>query len=175
MKYNINLLPKKETGFVDKLVYFFLNYLRYIFVITQLITLGVFFYRFKIDQEIVDLKESVDQKQEIVQVVSPLIQEAQKIDKRTKEIKTVLAKQKETEQIMAYILSIFPEKLYLSELLMEKGTLKLSGTALDLTQLQSFYFLLQKEGRFDGVDLSSLKKTDEGYKFVLSLVKFKTI
>ncbi|MDO8741626.1 MAG: hypothetical protein Q7J11_00595, partial [Candidatus Roizmanbacteria bacterium] len=61
MKYKINLLEKKETSLLDKLTFFGLNYLRYIIVITQLVVIGVFFYRFQIDQSIIDLKEGVNQ------------------------------------------------------------------------------------------------------------------
>ncbi|PJB87766.1 hypothetical protein CO083_05355, partial [Candidatus Roizmanbacteria bacterium CG_4_9_14_0_8_um_filter_34_12] len=64
MKYKINLLLPKEKNWLDKVIYFGLNYLRYILVITQTVIIMVFFYRFKIDQEIVDLKDAVKQKQE---------------------------------------------------------------------------------------------------------------
>ena len=66
MKYKINLLLPKEKNWLDKVIYFGLNYLRYILVITQTVIIMVFFYRFKIDQEIVDLKDAVKQKQEII-------------------------------------------------------------------------------------------------------------
>ena len=71
MRYKINLLEKKDIGLLDKLTFFGLNYLRYIIVVTQLIVIGVFFYRFQIDQRIIDLKEAVEQKREIVKIVLP--------------------------------------------------------------------------------------------------------
>lgn len=177
MKYSINLIPKKkqQESLVDKVVYFFLNYLRYIFVITQLIIIGVFFYRFRIDQSIVDLKESIDQKEEIIQVVYPLIQEAEKIDTRTKEIRNILAGQTKTEQILDYILSIFPSNIYLNNMILDKDSLKMYGLAQKISQLQVFYLRLQKEKRFEMIDLKDLKKTDDGYTFYLNLNKFKTI
>jgi len=73
MRYNINLIEKKEVSLLDRLIFFCLNYLRYIIVITQLVVIGVFFYRFQIDQRIIDLKEGVDQKKEIVKIVLPLL------------------------------------------------------------------------------------------------------
>ena len=65
MKYKINLITRRKEKVVDKVIYFVMNYLRYILVITQIIVIGVFFYRFKIDQEMVDLQEAVQQKKEI--------------------------------------------------------------------------------------------------------------
>jgi len=68
MRHRINLLEKKEQSLLDRLTFFGLNYLRYIIVITQLVVIGVFFYRFQIDQRIIDLKEGVEQKKEIVNI-----------------------------------------------------------------------------------------------------------
>lgn len=177
MRYTINLLQihKKEVGLLDKIVYFFLNYLRYIFVITQLIIIGVFFYRFKIDQSIVDLKESVDQKQEIIQVVYPLIKQAESIDRKMKEIKKTVNDQNKAEKMIDYLLSIFPEKLSLSNLTIEKDSLKLIGSSADPTQLQLFYRILKKDSRFESVELQSLKKNGLEYNFVLTLGKFKAL
>ncbi|MDH7476417.1 MAG: PilN domain-containing protein [Microgenomates group bacterium] len=173
MKYRINLITKKETNILDEIVYFFLNYLRYIFVFTQLIIITVFFYRFRIDQEIIDLKESIDQKQEIVQVVSPLIQEVAKIDQRTKEVRKILFQQRKTEQIFDYLISRFPEKIYLNNLNIEKNSAKMEGVTFDISQLQSFYYLLKKEKKFALVNLSNLKKIDLGYSFTLTLLDYQ--
>ena len=175
MKYAINLIhKKKEEGFINKIIFFFLNYLRYIFVITQLVIIGVFFYRFKVDQSIVDLKESIGQKQEIIQVVYPLIQEAQNIDMRTKEIRKIIKIQSRTDGILEYVLSIFPEKLYLTNLLLDKDTLRMYGYATDVTQLQSFYQRLKREKKFQLIELKDLKKTENGYMFFFNLGRFNT-
>jgi len=85
MKYQINLLPKKEKDFVDRGIYFALHYLRYVLVLTQIVVIAVFFYRFQIDQEIIDLKDELTQKQEIVAVSAPLLSEAQVVDVKTKQ------------------------------------------------------------------------------------------
>src|SRR3989339_2271771 len=111
MKYKINLLPQKETSLIEKLMYFALNYLRYIIVITQLVVIGVFFYRFQIDQRIIDLKEAVDQKKEIVKIVLPLLNEAAKIDKKTLIINESIQKQNKFREMFDYFLSTFPETI----------------------------------------------------------------
>ena len=106
MKYKINLLPQKETTIAEKVMFFLLNYLRYIIVITQLVVIGVFFYRFQIDQKIIDLKESVMQKKEIVEIVLPLLNEASRIDQKSQEINKVIKKQQNFNEMLKYLLSI---------------------------------------------------------------------
>ena len=63
MKYKINLLSKRlnKQSFLKKLNYFTYNYLRYILVITQLVVMSVLFFRFSIDQRIIDLKDEIYQ------------------------------------------------------------------------------------------------------------------
>lgn len=173
MKYSINLLEKKETPFAERVMYFFLNYLRYIIIITQLVVIGVFFYRFQIDQQIVDLKESVDQKKEIVQVVLPLLKEAETIDQRTVESQKIFADQKKYNLMLQYFLSEFPASVNLNSLEVTSDTIQAIGTTSDPNQLQAFYSLLKKENKFTTINLQNIKKTDFGYSFTLGLRKFK--
>ena len=174
MKYKINLLPQKETPLTEKLVYFALNYLRYIIVITQLVVIIVFFYRFQIDQKIIDLKESVDQKKEIIQIVLPLLNQASSIDKKTVAIKDILIKQQTFQKMLNYLLSIFPSAITLTDFQASVDSLKLTGVSTDSRELQSFYFLLKKDSKFKEVKLTSIKKTEVGYSFQINLNGFNT-
>lgn len=169
MKYNINLIGKREESFFDKALYFFLNYLRYILVITQLVVIGVLFYRFRVDQNIIDLKESIDQKKEIVQVVKPILAESEKIQNKINAAKSLINNQNAFFDTVNYILSIFPESLFLDNLTIEKKTIQLDGFATDPRQLQLFYFKLKNEGKFSSVNLGDVKRTESGYSFSILL------
>lgn len=173
MKYAINLLNEKEIPLLDRVFYFFLNYLRYIIVITQLVVIGVFFYRFRIDQSIVDLKESVDQKKEIIKVVLPLLKQASKIDQRMKETKKLLSTQKKFSNLISYLTGSFPETIFLVKLNILPGTMKLSGIAYAAKDLQAYYVFLKKDNKFTKIDLQNLKKVDNGYSFDLILENYK--
>jgi len=173
MKYKINLMFQEETPFTEKLVFFALNYLRYIIVITQLVVIGVFFYRFQIDQSIIDLKEAVDQKKEIVQIVLPLMQEAERIDGKSEKIQTILKKQQSFQSMNKYLLSVFPETITLSTMEIKESSIKLTGNAVNPVHLQSFFEFMKKDAQFNTVELENIKKNDEGYEFVMSLEGYK--
>jgi len=172
MKYKINLITKKAPPLVERLVYFSLNYLRYIIVITQLVVIGVFFYRFQIDQRIIDLKDAVDQKKQIVQIVLPLLNEADNIDKRSSEIDKIIKKQNNFHSMTKYILSIFPASINLNDFEISADTVKITGSAQNAEHLQSFYSVLKKDKKFALVQFASIKKTDFGYDFSLLLNKY---
>jgi len=175
MKYKINLLEKKDIGFSDKLTFFGLNYLRYIVVITLLIVIGVFFYRFQIDQRIIDLREEVRQKKEMVKIVLPLLNEAAKIDKKNSIINETLLKQKNFSEMIDYFITSFPETVILTNMEVKGESIKITGDAENAQHLQTFYALLKKENKFKTVNLQNIKKTETGYNFILFLEKFTNI
>jgi hypothetical protein len=162
-------MPKKDTPFVEKVFYFALNYLRYIIIITQLVVIGVFFYRFQVDQKIIDLKEAVDQKKEIVNIVLPLLNEASRIDKKSTEINSILNRQNTFSSMISYMLSIFPETINLTSFETTNNSLKISGIASDPKHLQLFYDRLKKEKKFSGVELQTIKRIDSGFSFIIAL------
>src|SRR3989344_8661356 len=100
MKYKINLIPKKEETLGERFLYFASHYLRYIIVITQLVVIGVFFYRFQVDQRVIDLKEAVGQKKEIIEIVLPLLTEATRIDQKQNEIKNIINNQEKFKTLV---------------------------------------------------------------------------
>lgn len=172
MTYRINLLSKPEVSLIEKVLYFFLNYLRYILVFTQIVVIGVLFYRFRIDQNIIDLKDSLAQKKEIVAAVKPLLDEAEKVNNQSIAIKKVASEQNIQLSALKYIMSIFPESVSLTSLSIGELDFTLKGTTSDSRQLQLFYARLQTDKRFKSVTLSNIRRVEEGYMFDLVLSNY---
>lgn len=172
MKYKINLITRRKEKSVDRIIYFVLNYLRYILVITQIIVIGVFFYRFKIDQEMVDLQESVSQKKEIIQVSQPLIIEAKKQSFKLDAAQSIVTKQSTFLQAMDYLLSLFPENLYLTKIRLVKDSISMVGYTEDPQSINNFLNKLKNEGRFKKVLLKNIKKGEQGLEFTFEFSNY---
>ena len=170
MKYKINLLPEKERDFLDKSIYFMLHYLRYVLVITQIVVISVFFYRFKIDQEIIDLKDELGQKQEIVAVSDPLLKQAEIVDLKTKQIREVLVNQAKFSESFTYFLSTFPLRIRLKRLTIRDGLYDFETSTTDPESIRSYVALLKNEKRFKEVAMGSIKRTGNEFlvPFILS-------
>lgn len=164
MKYQINLLPKKELDFVDKVIYFALHYLRYVLVLTQIVVIFVFFYRFKIDQEIIDLKDELQQKQEIVAVSKPLLDEAKIVDTKTKQIREVLLGQVLFKEAFTYFLNTFPSDLTINRLDIQAGTFKFEASTTSPSIIRTYLERMRKEKRFKTVELNSIQRN--GLEFI---------
>ncbi len=173
MRYDINLIGERERDLFEGVVYFFLTYLRYILVITQLVVIAVLFYRFSIDQNIIDLQESVNQKKEIVKTVSPLLTEVKKVDNQITQIKKVIGQQTSEQRLFDYVLSQFPASATLNQLLFDSDKLTLIGASTTPRDVQLFYSRLKSDGKFAAVNISTIKKTETGYLFTLELGGFK--
>lgn len=173
MKYKINLIVGRKGGLVERILYFALHYLRYVLVITQIVVLGVFFYKFKIDQQIIDLKEAVEQKKEIVAISEPLIKEARIVDFKINQIRTIVDQQELFSESLSYLFSLFPQAITLNKLDITDSSIRMEGITTDINTLRIFYLRLKKEDRFKKIELASIKKADTGFEFRLSLNQFK--
>jgi len=168
MKYKINLLPEKEKDFLDKSIYFVLHYLRYVLVFTQIVVISVFFYRFKIDQEIIDLKDELQQKQEIVAVSDSLLKQAEIVDLKTKQIKEVLANQSQFSESLTYFLETFPLRLTIKRLEIGGNSYRFDTTTTDPGIIQSYLARLKEDKRFQNVSLGKIKRS--GTEFLVPFV-----
>jgi len=163
--YQINLLQKKEPSLANKIIYFFLHYLRYVVVLTQIVVIVVFFYRFKADQEILDLKDSVSQKEEIIKVTLPLVEEAQAIDNKLNQIKQILQKQDQFITNLNYVFSIFPASAVLTNFEISYSTIKLIGTTNNVDTVKLLVERLKKDQKFKHVIINQISKSSFGFEF----------
>ena len=173
MKYGINLITKRKEKVVDRLIYFVMNYLRYILVITQIIVIGVFFYRFKIDQEMVDLQEAVQQKKEIIQVSQPLIKEAKKAAFKLDQVSQIVDKQTVFIESLDYLFSLFPESLFLTKVGYIKETISFVGYTTDPQSIENFLSRLRNEAKFKKVELKNIKKGERGLEFTMEFSSYQ--
>lgn len=173
MKYKINLLPEKERDFLDKTIYFVLHYLRYVLVVTQIVVISVFFYRFKIDQEIIDLKDQLQQKQEIVAVSSPLLKQAEVVDLKTKQVREVLVEQSLFSESFAYFLNTFPLHLTINQLDIKDDSYKFTTVTTDPEIIRSYLARLKQDKRFATVTLGSIKRNASEFVVPFTLSGFQ--
>lgn len=175
MKYKINLIGHKNNrkGVISNLNYFFFNYFRYILVITQLIVISVLFFRFTIDQKIIDLKEEIGQREELLKAIKPIIEETQRIDLKLKETKKILEAQDIFLYQLTYLIPKFPETIFLNSLSLTKDTAQMQGRILNPNHLQSFFNKIKSEKKYAEAILGQINRDETGYTFNMTLKGFK--
>lgn len=138
--WQINLISKDELGknFLDKLLQWSITYGRYIIVLTEFLVVVVFLSRFKLDQELTDLHESIDQKRAIVQAVREIENSFKALQNRLSQIKTIQAGIIKPNKFVDFINQNTPLGITLSSLTITDKEVSLTGSAFNERDLIAF-------------------------------------
>ena len=172
LKLKINLLSKEELEerTLNKFLQWTLTFGRYIIVGTEIIVLVVFFSRFKLDRELVDLHEQIKQKEAIVKFNHEFEKKARTIQNQLKEIKTLEENHDFTLKLLGFFEKNLPKDVGLERVSFSKKKLSLKGISLSTASFIDFLARLRTSPRFSQVVLKDLTKTeDEGLKFNLTV------
>lgn len=172
--YSVNLLPKKKNNIADKLLHFVLYYFRYIIIITQIVVIGVFFFRFREDQKVIDLKQKFRQKQQILAVTLPLVDEAHAIEAKTSYIKDVLDAQDAYLAKYSLLLKIIPSDVTLTTIELADDTVTIEGTSTSVESIRALHRrLIQTEG-FETATIGTISSINElGFEFLIEALPAK--
>lgn len=163
--HGINLLPEKSRSFTEKILYFALHYLRYIIVITQIVVITVFFFRFTIDQQIVDLKERVNQKQEIIKITAPIVVEAHEVSEKMTYISKQIATQNQFLANMNNVFSVIPKEISLIDFDISEKSISFRGKSTTIEAVRYINGILQKKSGFKKVRIDTVVKDQTGFIF----------
>lgn len=163
-KTSINLLIKEkpQENLSGQFLNWALTYGRYIIIIIQIIVLSVFFMRFKLDRDHADLKEAVSQKQALVQSLSDLENEINRVQKRISDISLIFTDQDTFVKILTFLEMNTPSDTVFSVISYDQQTLKVVATA---SNLRSFNYLLRKlqdNNLFADISLEDLQRRADG-------------
>ena len=173
MKYLINLFPQQEKDTTEKIVFFAFHYLRYILVMTQFVAICVFFFRFRIDQDIVDYKEKLSQKQSIVAATSGLLDRVREVDAKMGRIQELFDKQDLFLSQSDYIFSMIPSEIFILGLEIDNRSISLQGKSSSIIPIREFHNTLKKDKKFNLIELSNIEKTNIEFIFDLKLADFQ--
>lgn len=167
--FRFNLFQKKGGSFIADAVLFFNTYAKYIIIITQLVVLSVFFIKIVLDQTIIDLKESVDQKNQIILAAIPMIESSTHLSKKIEQLNGLVDQTTRQYTLLNSVLKNIPQTITLNHITITEKGLDLTGEtfeALDIKRLQS---RLQKK-KIGNVFINRIIKEKNIYSFGLSVL-----
>ncbi|MDA1316403.1 MAG: hypothetical protein O3B87_00085 [bacterium] len=174
MKYLINLFPKPKQNSSEKIIYFATHYLRYVLVITQFVAICVFFYRFKVDQEIVDLRDKLHQQESILTSTGGLIGRIQELDNKMRNVKTIMQDQDAFRSEYAYFFSILPTDIIISKMDISAKEVAINGISTSVNPIRSLNDKLIADGKYKTVNLLNIEKGEAGFSFNMQLSQYST-
>lgn len=130
----INLLPQQvvEERRVSRFLHWSLTYGRYIIIGTEFVVLMAFFSRFRLDQELSDLHESINQKQLVIANIADKEREMQRLGDRLKVIRDLDKNQMQYLDMLTFLEDVLPKNVVISKL-------DFTGKNVHLTAITSTY------------------------------------
>ncbi len=170
----INLLPREDFDetYPGLFLKWALTYGRYIIILTQIVVLGVFFLRFKLDREHVDLKEAITQKQTLLSSVKEVEDEIRGVQERLYQIKNIDNKQYVVINILNFLQDATPTDNFYSEIQVSPGQLNLVGIGHNLRSLSSLLLQLKRSNKFQEITLDDIQRRPDGTVFFKIGTKF---
>ncbi len=156
----VNLLPTSdfEKSLIGKTLLWALKAGRYIIIVTEFIVIIAFLSRFKLDRDLADLNESIQERQATVKSFSEIEDQVRFLQKKIKIIKELKTEQIQTLEALTNLSQITPSDIYLTSLSLTPETLDIEAVSLSDASLAIFLSALQKNEIFNQPNLTSLTK-----------------
>ncbi len=161
---SINLLIQKDFDLtlVGRFLRWSLTYGRYIIVCTEIVVLLAFIWRFRLDRQITDLNEEIEQKQAIIQANQEFEMAFRNLQKRTEQIGSLFDNQDLSVQIIKHLEAITPQGVRFSAFSMDERKVSITATATSNSNLAFFLSNLKSSSYLTNINITSLTQKTTG-------------
>lgn len=171
----INLLPGREPAFSATFLNWVLSAGRYIIIGTEIIVLVAFLSRFKLDRDLIDLNDHVEEKQKILRSLSPVEERVTQLQKRLSEIKKIDEGQGSGILALPHIATLTPSEITYSNISVAGDKITILGNALETADISRFVASLKTSPLFkkETVSLEKIehgKTQEEALSFTISAI-----
>lgn len=166
----INLLDSKGEPFLDKLLRWMLSIGRLIVILTEVIALSAFVYRFSIDRRIVDLNDEIKDKQLILGQLERPERLYRNLQERLATASKLERSESETTNRFNDIVTLAIGRIRFNTLLVSNTEIKIDGSTPSTAQLNYFIQQLRQLPSIQTISIDKLdNKTSQGsISFVIS-------
>ena len=124
---------------------------RYIIILTEIVVIGAFLSRFKFDQELADLTDAVNNKQEILKHTVATEQNFRTVQKRMNAAANLIATQNKPSLVFDDISTILPASMTLNSVAVTPGQVMVVAQAAGELDVGTFLSQLVNQTNRDGV------------------------
>lgn len=153
---SINLLHDRTESLADKFLKWALSVGRTIVIVTEIIALSAFLYRFSLDRKIVDLKDEIEQKQLIVEGFENEEVQFRNLQDRINAAKRLDAKSAETTSLLHQIVELATGRIRFNSLSVTEDVIRIDGETPSTAQLNYFIKQLKQHPKVKRVSLDKL-------------------
>jgi Tfp pilus assembly protein PilN len=170
-KISINLLglEQQEHSPMGRLIEWTTTYGRYIMVTTEMIVLVAFLSRFSLDRQLTDLKDEIQQKQEIIAANQTLETDFRQTQDSLNKIKVILEKQNIPTSTINALQRLLPTGTYFQSLSIADNKISSRVISLTVQSFSQFLTNLNTTKQLSNIEIGTVdKQTIAGIQYTLT-------
>lgn len=154
---SINLATNKQIPLFDKFIDWALTIGRLIVIITEVVAVVTFIYRFSLDEKLVDLSDAIKQKQSIISVLKNDENKYRNLQDRIALASTFSAKGTKTNQTITDIASLILKQAKINDLILNKDRANINVDVTSLSSLADFIDSLKNYRGIKSISIDNIE------------------
>lgn len=135
---SINLIKNKGIPLFDNFMNWALTIGRLIVILTEVVAVAAFIYRFSLDEKLIDLHSAIKQKQNIIAALKNDEDKYRNLQDRIAIASTFSEKTVKFNQTVEDIVSLMPNQLKIKNLILDKNKVSINIDTASMSFLASF-------------------------------------
>ena len=171
---SINLAKNRGESLSDRIIAFALTIGRVLIIVTEVVALGAFLYRFGLDRQLVDLHDRIQQEEAIVNLLKDSETSYRNLQDRLTLEGNIAENSSYSIKLYQDVFAMVPSDMSLVTVSLSDTNIHIEGTIPSLVSLSGFVKKLQADSRVDSVSLDKIEnKAAQGVIDVVISVRVK--
>lgn len=163
-KRSINLLPRDpfESSTLGIILDWALVFGKWAVIITQLIVMGSFLFRFTLDRTLTDLRKAIMKDVAIIKSYEQVERDYTLVQRQLATAKTIIESQAEIGKAITNIERITPSEIWLDRISVTPSTITINAYASSLPGFGRFLTAIQHSPQYNGVRVGKIETSTTG-------------
>lgn len=167
--HSINLLKNKEADFFGEFIKWALTIGRLVVIITEIIALSAFVYRFSLDRRLIDLRSEIKQKQTIISAQKNNEEKYRDLHDRLYLASNFSNLSQEGYKTLTDILNLTPQGITLNNLVLAKDKINIDASVLIASSLSLFVNSLKNYPSIETISIDNIENRPQTNFIVVTI------
>lgn len=154
---SINLIKNKHVSFLDKFMGWALTVGRLIVIITEIVAVAAFIYRFSLDERLSDLHSAIKQKQTIVSLLKQDENKYRNLQSRLALASTVQEKFAKTNKIILDVIDKASDGIDINNFVLNKDRINIDANVGSTSTLKNFINSLKNYPDIKSINIDNIE------------------
>lgn len=160
-KRSINLLPRDEfeVSTLGVILAWALVFGKWAVILTQLVVMGAFLWRFTLDRELTDLRKAIAREASVVKSYEPIERDFVLAQRQVTQIKTTLTEHEQLTKSLSEIIRVTPPDVWYDRMSFSATDVTLTAYSASLPGFGQFLTLVQASPAFSQVRVGKIESS----------------